>query len=150
MGLINMKKWDLRFLSLTREISLWSKDPSTKVGALIVDEDRRIISQGYNGFPRGIEDDGRLNDRNEKYPRIVHAELNAIFNAARNGVSVNGCTIYVYGLPICNECAKAIVQSGISRVIIYQNYVPTKWEESWNISKNMFEEAGIDILMYDE
>ena len=82
-------KWDKRFLELAKHISLWSKDPSTKVGCVVVGEDREIRSTGFNGFPRGIEDDhGRLSDRAQKYPLICHAEENAIMHAAGGGVSL--------------------------------------------------------------
>ena len=84
-------KWDLRFIDLARHISEWSKDPSTKVGCVIVGEDREIRSTGFNGFPRGIDDTSeRLGDRNQKYPMICHAEENAIMHAARIGVSLKG------------------------------------------------------------
>ena len=82
-------KWDIRFLELAKHISGWSKDPSTKVGCVVVGEDREIRSTGFNGFPRGISDDNeRLTDRNQKYPLICHAEENAIMHAARIGVSL--------------------------------------------------------------
>ena len=82
-------KWDVRFIELAKHISLWSKDPSTKVGCVVVGEDREIRSTGFNGFPRGIDDDDeRLMDREKKYPLICHAEENAIMHAARIGVSL--------------------------------------------------------------
>ena len=82
------EKWDRRFLELAEHISTWSKDPSTKVGCVVVGEDREIRSTGFNGFPRGIEDDAeRLEDREQKYPLICHAEENAIMHAARTGKS---------------------------------------------------------------
>ena len=89
-------KWDIRFLELAKHISGWSKDPSTKVGCVVVGEDREIRSTGFNGFPRGISDDNeRLTDRNKKYPLICHAEENAIMHAARIGVSLKGSTAFV-------------------------------------------------------
>jgi dCMP deaminase len=138
-------KWDNRFLEIAKNVSEWSKDPSSKVGAVIV-KDRRIISQGYNGFPKGIKDDERLNIKEEKYPRIVHAELNAILNAAKNGVSTEGSTLYVYGLPICCDCAKSIIQSGISKVVIENYKVVETWGESWKFSKDMFDEVEIELI----
>jgi dCMP deaminase len=139
-------KWDNRFMKIAREISTWSKDPSSKIGAVIVNDDRRILATGYNGFPKGIEDtDERLNDREQKYPRIVHAEMNALMAALHSGVSVKDATIYVYGLPICPECTKSIIQAGIKRVVISPDpyvYV-TNWTEKWeNISKEMLKEVG--------
>ena len=98
MPVVN-SKWDTRFMKLAREISTWSKDPSSKIGAVIVNDERRILATGYNGFPKGIEDtEERLNDRDQKYPLIVHAEMNALMNALYSGVSVKDATIYVYGL----------------------------------------------------
>lgn len=139
-------KWDTRFMKLAREISTWSKDPSSKIGAVIVNDDRRILATGYNGFPKGIEDtEERLNDREQKYPRIVHAEMNALMNALYSGVSVKGATIYVYGLPVCPECTKSIISAGIKRVVISPDpYVHiTGWTEKWNnISLQMITEVG--------
>ena len=141
-------KWHIRFLKIAKEISTWSKDPSSKIGAVIVNDDRRILATGYNGFPRGIEDsDERLNDREEKYPRIIHAELNALMNALYNGVSVKDATLYVYGLPICSDCTKSVIQSGIKHVVLSPpELAPEKWRESWSkVSEPMFKEAGIEI-----
>jgi dCMP deaminase len=133
-------------MKLAREISTWSKDPSSKIGAVIVNDDRRILATGYNGFPKGIEDtEERLNDREQKYPRIVHAEMNALMNALYSGVSVKDATIYVYGLPVCPECTKSLIQAGIKRVVISPDpyvYI-TPWTEKWNtISKPMIVEVG--------
>ena len=108
-------KWDTRFMRLAREIADWSKDPSSKIGAIIVNDKRRILATGYNGFPEGIEDtEERLNNREEKYPRIIHAETNALLNALKNGVSVEGATLYVCGLPVCPDCTKSIIQAAIT------------------------------------
>jgi dCMP deaminase len=142
-------KWDKRFMKLAREISTWSKDPSSQIGAVIVNEDRHILATGYNGFPKGIADtEERLNNREEKYPRIVHAETNCLMNALYSGVSVRDATMYVYGLPVCPECAKLIIQSGIKRVVVSPDpYVfITNWTEKWNnLSKPMFDEVGVSI-----
>lgn len=140
--------WDNRFMRLAREISTWSKDPSTKIGAVIVNNDRRILATGYNGFPRGIDDsEERLNDREQKYPLIVHGEMNALMNALYSGVSVKDATMYVWGLPVCSECTKNVIQSGIKRVVItYPEYAPEKWQIQWNEkSKLMYDEAGVSI-----
>lgn len=139
-------KWDHRFMRLAREIATWSKDPSSKIGAIIVDDQRRILGTGYNGFPQGIEDtEERLNNKEEKYPRIIHGEMNALLNCLRNGVSVTGATLYVYGLPICSDCTKSVIQAGIKRVVItYPHLNPGKWETQWNeISWPMYNEANI-------
>jgi dCMP deaminase len=146
-------KWDNRFMKLAREISTWSKDPSSKIGAVIVNDERRILATGYNGFPRGIEDtEERLSDREEKYPRIVHGEANALMNALYSGVSVKDATIYVWGLPVCADCTKLVIQSGIKRVVItYPEYAPEKWQTQWNnMSKPMYEEAGVSLTYINE
>lgn len=135
-----MSKWSDRFLALAEHIAEWSQDPSTKVGAVIVDSQKRVVSMGYNGFPRGIKDlPERYKNRETKHLFVCHAERNAIDNAPR---SVEGCTIYVPLLP-CNECAKSIIQSGIKKVVTYQ---PTREDKfNWDITRLMFQEAGISL-----
>jgi dCMP deaminase len=141
----NSQKWIRRFLKLAQEVSTWSKDPSTKVGAVIVGKNGQIVSQGYNGFPRGISDRAeRLNDRPLKYKLVVHAERNALLNALYNGVSVKGCTLFVHGLPVCNECAKSIIQAGISKVY-FDTHPKEQWAESTEFALNMFKEAGVEV-----
>ena len=109
------QKWDLRFLSLAKEVASWSKDPSTKVGAVLVDDNRRIISTGYNGFPRGVEDlEARYNHRPTKYSLVVHAEANALLNSV---VLPRGGTLYCTLHP-CEECSKLIVQAGVTRIVV--------------------------------
>lgn len=123
--------WDKYFMRLAVDVASRSKDPSTKIGAVIVGPDNEIRSTGYNGFPRGVNDtEERLTNRPTKYICTVHAEANAIFNAVRSGISVRGCTLYVAGLPPCHECAKAIIQSGIRRVVTQSGTVPERWKES--------------------
>lgn len=141
-----MNKWDSRFIELAKFYSTFSKDPSRKIGAVAVDPIKRtVLSCGFNGFPRGIADtDDRLNDRETKYKYVVHAEMNAIFNACLNGVSLDGATLYVYGLPICSECAKGIIQVGIRHVaFLVEEAIPPIWLESWEKTREMFEEAGV-------
>lgn len=140
-------KWDNRFMEMAKMISTWSKDPSTAVGAVIVaPKNRTILSVGYNGFPRGIIDDGRLYDRHKKYSLIVHAEMNAIYSAGAIGAKLDGSTIYVYGLPVCNQCSLAIIQSGISRVVVKEEFLRNeRWEESWKMTKSNFDEVNIKI-----
>ena len=138
-------KWKKRFLKLSKEISTWSKDPSTKVGALIISEDRNIISTGYNGFPRGIEDtEERLNNRELKYKFILHAEMNCILNALYNGRSVKDCILFVHGLPPCSECTKSIIQAGIKKVIT-DSKATDNWKESLKLSLEMLKEANVEI-----
>ena len=140
-----MDKWTLRYLKLAKEVAEWSKDPSTKVGAVVVGADGQILSQGYNGFPRGIDDSvQRLDNRDVKYQYTIHAEMNCIYNASLSGVSLKGSKIYVYGLPICHECAKGVIQSGISEIYCaYDIDLRHKWAESWGHSLSMFIELGI-------
>ena len=143
-------KWDTRFLNLAEHISTWSKDPSKKIGAVAVGDQRQILAQGYNGFPRGISDaDERYDNREEKYKLVVHAEMNVIYNASYNGVSLNGSTLYVHGLPVCSDCAKGVIQVGISRVVMPQQEIPDHWTESWSLTQSMFDEAGIQSEFID-
>tara|TARA_B100000959_G_scaffold287397_1_gene371744 strand:+ start:4932 stop:5369 length:438 start_codon:yes stop_codon:yes gene_type:complete len=140
------EKWDRRFLELARHISGWSKDPSTKVGCVVVGEDREIRSTGFNGFPRGIEDDlDRLEDREQKYPLICHAEENAIMHAARTGVSLKGNTAYVTWPP-CPRCTRSLIQAGVDEVVFPADVaVPERWKGEFAISMGMMEEAGIEF-----
>lgn len=145
-------KWDRRWIDMAQLVSTWSKDPSTQVGAVLV-LDNRMLAQGWNGFPRGIEDNwNRLHDREVKYSLTVHAELNAVFNAGYNGVSLKGSTLYVYGLPVCSNCAKGIIQTGVKRIVMrfpYAKTSGTKWFEEYGKSAEMFEEVGIGHDCYD-
>ena len=140
------EKWDRRFLELASHISTWSKDPSTKVGCVVVGEDREIRSTGFNGFPRGIEDDAeRLEDRAQKYPLICHAEENAIMHAARIGISLKGNIAYVTWPP-CSRCTRSLIQAGISEVVYPAGTdIPERWEEDLEIALGMMEEAGISV-----
>jgi dCMP deaminase len=145
-----MSKWPIRFLDLAKTISTWSLDPSTKIGCVVINDKRQVLSIGYNGFPRSINDtDERLLDRETKYKYVVHAEANAIYNACQNGVSLEGSTIYIYGLPICNECAKAIIQVGIKKVVMMYGDIPEKWSESFKFSEKMFREAEVMMMHYN-
>lgn len=140
-------KWNKRFIDLAKSIAQYSKDPNTKVGAVIVDDDKRIVSMGYNGFPRRVLDlEDRLNNREEKLKYIVHAELNAILNAKRD---VDGMIIYVYPYFPCNECAKAIIQSGIKKVVT-TGIIDDKWKDSVAVSMKMFEEAGVEVELIND
>ncbi|MDB3869946.1 dCMP deaminase family protein [Candidatus Thioglobus sp.] len=143
-----MNKWDQRYLALAKEVSTWSKDPSTQVGAVTVGSKKEVLSQGFNGFPRGIKDsDERYNDRETKYKLVVHAEMNAIYNATYSGTSLDGATLYVYGLPICSECAKGIIQVGIKKVVVEKSKELDNWNESVQLSKKMFDEAGVELII---
>lgn len=138
-------KWDKRFIELAYLIASWSKDPSTKCGAVIVDENKRIVSVGFNGFPKGTNDCQKLyNDREEKYRRVVHAEQNAILFSHRN---INNCTLYVVPMPPCSQCAGMIIQSGIKRVV---SILPTseqqkRWGVDFETTITMFKETNIEL-----
>lgn len=133
-------KWDRRFMDLAEHVAGWSKDPSTKVGAIIADLDNRVVGMGYNGFPRGVQDrKERYEDRPVKYGFVVHAELNAILNA--RPADLRGCTLYVTLSP-CRECAKAIIQSGIDAVY----YKELRYDE---FTSQMFREANIFFSTVD-
>lgn len=146
-GYIN---WDEYFMGVAILASQRSKDPSTQVGACIVNDDNKIMSVGYNGFPRGISDDDfpweRSGDKesNTKYPYVCHAELNAILNAGGN--SLKDCRIYVALFP-CNECAKAIIQSGIKEVI----YISDKYKDTDLVqaSRRMLNCAGVKLTHFN-
>lgn len=136
-------KWHKRYLDVAKETAKWSKDPSRKIGSVIVGTMGQIISLGYNGFPRGVVDtEERLNNREQKYKYIVHSEMNCIFNAIHNNASTVGATIYVTGLPVCHECAKAIIQVGIKEVIMDTTPIDN-WEESGKLALELFDEAGV-------
>jgi dCMP deaminase len=143
-----LNKWDKRYLALAKEVASWSKDPSTQVGAVTVGNKKEVLSQGFNGFPRGIVDsEDRYNNRETKYKYVVHAEMNAIYNATYSGVSLDGAVLYVYGLPICSECAKGIIQVGIKKVIIEKSKELDNWNESVALSQEMFDEAGVELVI---
>lgn len=139
-----LKKWDLRFLEMARNAASWSKDPSTKVGAIIVDDDKRVISVGYNGFPKGVSDDERLDDREEKYKMIVHAERNALLFANKD---VKNCSIYTYPFMPCSVCAGMIIQAGIKRVVTVRNN-NSRWQKDFAVSLQMFKESEVDLIQY--
>ena len=147
--LLTGQGWGSKYTNLAKEISTWSKDPSTQVGAVVVGEKGQLLSQGYNGFPRGINDtDDRLNNRERKYELVVHAEMNAIYNASLNGVSLKDSTLYVYGLPICSECAKGIIQVGIKKVVATRPKIyNSDWDKSVKAAEALFREAEVMYLI---
>jgi len=141
-----MNHWDKRFLELAHHVAQWSKDPSTKVGSVIVDHKRRVIGLGYNGFPREVHDhEHRYESRETKYKLVVHSEANAILNAI---TSVEGCTIYAARHP-CSDCTKLIIQSGITRVVTDQSIPHEPWSDDLRFSTTMLSEAGVIVDFYD-
>lgn len=142
-----MTNRDQRWMEVARLISTWSRDPRRKVGCVVVDDDDNQLSGGYNGFPRGIVDDDRLDDRNMKNLMVVHAEANAIAAAARNGHSLKGGTLYVTHNP-CSQCACLIIQAGIKRVVyIMQPNVSSDWLLSFKVAIDLLTEANISIAL---
>lgn len=147
---MNTDKWDIRFLELAKHVAQWSKDPSTKVGAVLISSEGREFV-GYNGFPKGVLDsEERLNNREVKYKLVVHAEVNAILKA---GDKARGGTLYVWPSfslpPICNECCKVAIQAGVKEIV---GYLPNendervqRWKASISISEEMCNEAGISF-----
>jgi probable deoxycytidylate deaminase len=144
MKRMDVLSWDEYFMGLAHLSAMRSKDPSTQVGAVIVSGEHRVVSIGYNGFPNGCSDDEFPWDREgdfgaTKYPYVVHAELNAILNSKND---LRGCSIYVSLFP-CNECAKAIIQSGISRIVYESDkYADT---DATIASKRMLRAAGVEL-----
>ncbi len=140
--------WDEYFMGIAILSSLRSKDPSTQVGACLVDTNNKVVSIGYNGMPRGVDDDcipwGHGEGLESKYLYVCHAEFNAILNT-RNGSALSGCRCYVTLFP-CNECAKAIVQVGIKEVI----YLDDKYHDSTETtaSRKILEMAGVKFRKY--
>ena len=143
------QKWHMRFLELADCIASWSKDPSRGVGSVIVSPMRQVLATGYNGLPRGFEDHPDRLQRPVKYDLIVHAEMNAIIQCARNGISPVGATLYSSFSP-CIHCSLSIVQAGINRVV---TRAIEKGDEDWNdsIEKSvvLFEEVGIEYLVLE-
>lgn len=137
-----MTDWDARFLSLAEHVATWSKDPSTKVGAVIVRPDRTVSSIGFNGFPRRIEDDARLADRELKYQLIVHGEANALLSARE---PLHGHTLYTFPFMPCSRCAGLVIQAGIARVVAPKS-TSQRWEQNFDLARSLFCEAGIILL----
>ena len=145
-----LNKWDQRFLRIAHEVSSWSRDPGTTVGCVLV-KNRRILSTGYNGFPVGLSDSLDLyQDREYKLAVTVHAEANAIINAAKNGAVTDGSTAYVT-FPPCSQCAAALIQAGVSEVICPNPAnAPDRWRAIFMLANEMLNDAGVTILFYSE
>lgn len=141
-------KWYKRFLKLAEHISSFSKDPSTKVGAVIFDDNNRIISMGYNGLPQKINDsEERLNNRDLKYKIVIHAEMNAIIFSKRD---LTDLSIAVWPFVSCSNCSSAIIQSGIKRVVApnLPEELKERWQESCDLSLQMYREANIEVILF--
>lgn len=142
-----MSNWNKKFIGLASEIASWSKDPSSKVGAVITRPNNTIVSLGYNGFPRGVNDDpSRYNDRETKLKYVCHAEANAIINGRED---LTGYTIFSYPLHPCCDCAKLIINSGIKKVVTTKPVGINRYKESFEAASNMFKEAEIEVEYID-
>jgi dCMP deaminase len=144
--------WDEYFINIAEQVKLKSKDKNTQIGVVIVGKDNEIVSTGYNSFPRGINDNvDERQEKPEKYFWFEHAERNAIYNAARIGVSTLDTTMYMTCGISCADCARAIINSGISKIILRSGRGATnpKWQESAERSNQMFKEAGVIVEYYD-
>lgn len=147
--ILTNEKWDKRFIAMAAVVADWSKDTSTQFGCVIVGPDREIRSTGYNGMPRNIMDGvPERMERPTKYFYAEHSERNAIYNAARIGTPLQDCTLYVTSKPLkfptCADCARAIIQSGIIRVVQESpNGDYARWKESCDAALKMYQEAGV-------
>lgn len=147
-----MTDWDTRYVDMAALVASWSKDPSTKCGAVIVRPDKTIASVGFNGFPRGTSDADEFYDNRElKYSRVVHAEVNAVLHC-RDPFPLEGYTLYTYpagGSPTCDRCATVVIQSGIKRVVhpwVDTTEFAERWKEPMERALQMYEEAGVEIV----
>lgn len=143
------EKWHIRFLRLAQEVSSWSIDPSTKVGCVLV-KNKRVVSTGYNGFPKNISDSfDRLMDREQKYEITVHAEVNAVTTAALHGVSTEGCFAYLTFSP-CSRCASVLINAGITAVyVLGGSEIPERWLQNFILASKLLAEAGVDYKIID-
>ncbi len=145
--------WDEYFINIAHQVKLKSKDIHTQIGVVIVGKDNEIVSTGYNSFPRGINDGlNERQERPEKYFWFEHAERNAIYNAARIGVSTLGTKMYMTCDISCADCARGIINAGIKEVIFCHSEKPWPqvWIDSANRSKQMFLEAGITVRYFEK
>jgi len=146
-----MTDWDGRFMDLAKYVGHWSKDRSTGVGCVVVGPYKEIRSIGYNGFPRGLDDEvEERHARPEKYKWTEHAERNALYNAARIGVPVDGCTMYLPWFP-CMDCARAIVQSGIRTLVAFRpDLNHPQWGDDFRMATALLLEAGVELRWRDD
>lgn len=140
--------WNLKYITLAKKFASWSKDPSVKVGAVAIGSKGQVLSQGYNGFPKKFDDSFVIyNNSNLKSKYIIHAEMNCIYHATLNGISLEGSTLFVYGLEVCHECAKGIIQVGIKEVVTYAPKPPkSKWVESFKTSEELLTKSNINYI----
>ncbi len=149
--LVRMRNnWDIRFITMADTVATWSKDKNKKTGAVVVNKDKIVLAMGYNGFPRGCDDSIECRyERPYKYFYTEHAERNAIYNAAKQGLSLNGATMYATYFP-CADCARAIIQSGIIKVVAPTPDVEHEtWGEHFKAALCMFDEAGVEVDLFE-
>lgn len=145
-----VRNWAQHWLAVAQTVAEKSKDPSTQVGAVIVDEENTIVITGHNGMTQGIEEHPAMWERPTKYDYVLHAELNAVARAARNGRSLRGCTLYVTHYP-CNECAKVIVASGIKNVVTGAKPLNSGWTETNEKAYKLFSLSNVEVTtIYEE
>jgi dCMP deaminase len=144
--------WDQKFMELAQHIATWSKDRSRKIGAVVIGPDNEIRATGYNGIPRGVRDDVEerySKETKEKYLWVAHAERNAVYNAARVGVSLKGCRVYSTLYP-CVDCVIALIQSGIAELITLKpDFKDPQWGEGYKRAQVMLKEANINVRYMD-
>lgn len=141
-----MNHWDERFLKMAELVSSWSKDPSTKCGSVIT-KDKRVVSHGYNGFPKGVNDDPDIYaNRERKYKRVIHAEQNAILHARE---SLDGSTCYVFPIPPCSTCASLLIQVGIKRIVAPapSEELISRWGDGFVEASCMYADAGVELIL---
>jgi dCMP deaminase len=145
---MNYDKWNRHYLDLVDHVAEWSEDRSTKIGAVLV-KNNRVVAVGYNGMPTGVNDD--LNERHErptKYYYFEHAERNVIYTAARNGIVTEGATLYTTGVP-CADCARGVIQAGISDIVVWKKGSglegTNRWADSIQAGETMLHEADVAI-----
>lgn len=142
------KNWTDYFLEMAHLVASKSKDPNTKVGCIVVSEDKVVVATGYNGLPRGVEDKAERMERPAKYLWTSHAEENAVAQAARVGAKLKGGTAFVTHMP-CSRCARTLIQAGIEYVVVDRGTTSMPQEE-FDVAMQMFKEAGVDVAQIME
>lgn len=146
--MLRTEKWDRRFLEMAKLVAGWSRDPSTQTGAVITDASHRVISVGFNGLPKNVDDSPeRYNNRELKYKIILHCERNAIIFAQR---SLEGCTLYTHPFLSCSTCASMVIQAGIKRCVapVIPDHLKERWAEELKLANTLFDEAGVEVVLY--
>lgn len=148
------ERWIKYFFNIAKVVASQSKDPSKKVGAVLVDEDKQIISCGFNGFPSGYpEPDERYLNKSFKLSRVCHAEMNAVMSAVKRGVSTNNSSIFVTPLFTCSNCAKHLIQAGVKNVYCYipaDIEISDKWWEDFAVSKELYDCCGVNYKTFGQ